>query len=284
MARVMHGTAPPPQILSAGVTLRKIQPGGRFGPNDEVAERHPGGRTWNDGFTLGGPGDAFQMHVPDIRLPPNQLWPLHWHDCWIAVVILDGSCVIGDWWMQKGDVLITAAGVEYGPLLNGPEGCQMFEVFAQLHLAPGGYAPEYSDHPTLQGVDAAFKPRSAINLRNQGKQMLAMEGLDGFVKGRLSPGAVWDLGEADDPLRGVLRCTGLVPGEVIAAHHYDDWHGIFLLEGAMQLGSEQLICGDVLMIEPGSPVAEFTAGSDGALLFEASRTAQGSVRIFEGNG
>ena len=98
----------------------------------ELLEDLPGGRVWTDSWMLGTNEDAFQMLVPDIRLPSNQIWPLHWHDCWIAVVILEGSCLIGDWFMQEGDFLISAAELEYGPLVIGPGGCQMFEVFAHL--------------------------------------------------------------------------------------------------------------------------------------------------------
>jgi len=65
---------------------------------------------------------------------------------------LDGMCLVGKWWMQPGDVLVSAAGLEYGPVLAGPEGCQLYEVFAQNHLSPGGYAMEYHDHATLAGA------------------------------------------------------------------------------------------------------------------------------------
>ena len=85
-------------------------------------------------------------------MPPNQYWPLHWHDSWIAIVVLDGSCLVGDWWMQPGDVLVSGASVEYGPLVNGPKGCQLFEIFAREVGALGGYASEYHDHPTLHAA------------------------------------------------------------------------------------------------------------------------------------
>ncbi|MEZ5736356.1 MAG: hypothetical protein R3E09_11260 [Novosphingobium sp.] len=31
------------------------------------------------------------------------------------------SCLIGDWLMQEGDILISAAELEYGPLVISPE-------------------------------------------------------------------------------------------------------------------------------------------------------------------
>lgn len=279
MKRVIISEKPAPELLSPGVSLERIQPGGRFGPAGEVLELFPGGRTWNDGFLIGSMDQPFQMLVPDLRMPANQLWPLHWHDCWIAVIILDGSCIIGDWWMKKGDVLITAAGVEYGPLLNGPEGCQLFEVFARLHEQAGGYGPEYRDHPTLQGTAAVFRERTGVNRRNEGHQLLAMDGVDGITKGHLTPGSQWNLGDANDPERGVLRVVGLAPGERLPAHRHGDWHAAFVIEGAMSIGDRELSASDVLICQPDAAVAEIVAGPDGALLFEAARTAGGIDRL-----
>src|SRR5262245_2968831 len=135
MPVIVERVKPELERLSPGVVLDRIQPGGKDGPNKEVLAPVPLGQLWWDSWVLGGPSDAFQLRVPDIRMPANQIWPLHWHGCWIAVVVLDGSVLVGDWWMEKGDILISAADLEYGPLINGPEGCQMFEIFTRDHLA-----------------------------------------------------------------------------------------------------------------------------------------------------
>src|ERR1700712_4153694 len=81
--------------LAPGVRLQAMQPGGRKGPNDSVLRTVPGGAVWTQSFGLGDENDDFTMSIPDIRMPPNQIWPLHWHDCWIAVVVVDGSCIAG---------------------------------------------------------------------------------------------------------------------------------------------------------------------------------------------
>lgn len=277
--RTMIAPKAPPERLAEGVWLDRIQPGGRKGPNGEVGGVVIGGLVWNDFFTLGAEQDAFQLLVPDIRLPPNQFWPLHWHDCWVAVIVLDGSCLIGDWWMKPGDVLITAAEVEYGPLVIGPEGCQMFEIFAKLHLHGGGYAPEYRDHPTLQGVRSIFKERSPLNRRNDGRQVLPLDGVEGLTKGRLEPGARWDLGAPDDPARGALRSTRLGAGERLGAHGYDDWHAIFVLAGEARLAAERTLGpADVLILEPGAAIGELEAGPEGVQWLEVARTAAGLER------
>lgn len=279
LPRSMVFQKPGPEKIDEGIWHDRMQPGGRNGPNGEVLEDFMGGRVWTDSWMLGTDRDAFQMLVPDIRLPANQVWPLHWHDCWIAVVILEGSCLIGDFYMQEGDFLISAAELEYGPLVIGPSGCQMFEVFAQLHLSPGGYSPEYRDHPTLAGGDHVFKERSELNKRNDGRTSLPVDGVEGLIKGHLEPGKRWDLGNPDDPDRGVMGYTALGPGETIAPHSYGDWHGLFVLKGGLRLGDRELSTGEVIIAEPGARVAGIEAGPDGAEIYEVARTADGMDRL-----
>jgi hypothetical protein len=263
--------------ISPGVSLERFYPGGKDGPNGEVLAATPGGQVWSDIILLGDQKESFQLSVPDIRLPANQIWPLHWHDCWVGIVVLEGQCLIGDWWMKPGDVLITEAHLEYGPLLIGPKGCRMFEIFARLHLQAGGYAPEYRDHPTLQGPTVGFNfiERSGVNRRNEGRQTLPLEGVKGFIKGHLSPGAQWDLGESGDPDRGVMSVSRLASGEQRSAHSYDDWHALIVIDGAMHVAGRALGKDDFLLIRPRSPVGEIEAGAEGTELLEVSRTARG---------
>lgn len=264
--------------IAPGVFVERFYPGGRFGPNREVMSHYPGGQAWSEAVMVGdAKTDPFQLAVPDIRLPSNQIWPLHWHDCWVAVVILEGECMIGDWWMTPGDVLITAAGVEYGPLLIGPDGCRMFEIFAKLHLQSGGYAPEYRDHPTLQGgaYPFNFTERTGANKRNEGRQTLPIEGVDGLMKGRLIAGSHWDLGERSDPERGVMKVIGLSSCEAVPARRYSDWHTLIVIEGRIQLAGRTLGKDDYVLVQPNCDVDEMRAGQDGAIVLEVVRTARG---------
>lgn len=268
-----------PVILSPGVTLDPIKPGGRSAPNGEVLLPMPGGKTWQDFWFLGTDKDDFQLSIPDIRMPANQYWPLHWHDCWIAVIVLDGQCLVGDWWMQPGDVIVTAAELEYGPVVVGPGGVQLFEIFAKHHLLQGGYAPEYHDHPTLAGGPFVFAERSLVNRRNIGNQILKNDGVPGIIKGHLAPGARFDLGEPDDPDRGVILDTRLSPGQRIPPHSYGDWRAIFVLEGGLRIGNKELVKNDALIIERNSVVDMIEAGRQGAQLLEVTRTTAGLQRI-----
>lgn len=277
-SRSLVAPSRPSRRLSPGVRLEHLAPGGRDGPNRDVLALLPGGQTWSDIVFLGSEEDDFQVTLPDIRLPANQYWPLHWHDCWIGILVLEGSCLVGDWWMAPGDVLVTAAALEYGPLLIGPEGCRMFEIFANHALHAGGYAPEYRDHPTLKGTASRFMERSALNRRNDGRQTLPLDGVEGVVKGRLSPGAHWDLGEPGDPDRAVMKDTRLSAGERLAAHTYDDWHVLIVLGGELRIAGERMVRDAMLVVEPGGQVPETVAGDAGVALFELSRTARGMAR------
>jgi len=263
--------------ISPGVFLERFYPGGKDGPNGEVLFDTPGGQVWSDIVLLGDEKDAFQLAVPDIRLPANQIWPLHWHDCWVGIVILDGACMIGDWWMKPGDVLITEGSLEYGPLVIGPKGCRMFEIFAKLHLSPGGYSPEYRDHPTLQDgrVPFVFTERSALNKRNDGRQTLPVDGVKGLTKGRLTPGAQWDLGKASDADRGIMKVSQLAAGQSLKPHAYADWHGILVCEGSLEIAGRPADKDAYLRIRPYSNVDEIKAGPKGALLLELARTTSG---------
>jgi hypothetical protein len=220
------------------------------------------------------------LMLPDIRMPPNQVWPLHWHDCWTVVLVVEGTCLVGDWWMEPGDVFVTVPELEYGPLVSGPEGVRLFEIFAKAHLAPGGYSPEYRDHPTLQGGQHVFKARSPLNMRNEGRQILPLDGVEGIWKSKLTPGATWELGEAGDPDRGIMKDTRLEAGERIAPHSYGDWRGIFVLDGTIRIAGRTLGKDDYLLVQPNSEVGEMVAEAGGAQLLELARTVRGAERKF----
>jgi len=260
--------------LAPGVSLRRLYPGGMAGPNGETRIDIPGGQTWSEGFALGTEQDDFIMFVPDIRMPPNQIWPMHWHDCWTVVAVLEGRCLIGDWYMQPGDVFVAAPSVEYGPLLIGTMGCRLLEIFGSLAGSPGGYGPEYRDHPTLRGGNHVFKPREGINKRNEGHSSLSLEGTEGMWKTKLAPGWHWDLGDPKDPNRSIVKDTRLVAGDKIGARTRSDWYAALVLDGSLDVAGKRLVRDDVLIAERGKAIPEMVAGKGGVHLLEHFRTSR----------
>ncbi len=260
--------------LAPGVSLRRLYPGGMAGPNGETRNDIPGGQTWSEIVMLGTKQDDFIYALPDIRMPPNQLWPMHWHDCWTVVVVIEGKCLIGDWYLKPGDVFVAAPSIEYGPLLIGPMGCRLLEIFGDLALSPGGYGPEYHDHPTLQGKASMFqfKPRQGINKRNEGHSSLSLEGTEGMWKSKLAPGWQWDLGDPNDPNRSIVKDTRLAAGESMGARRRGDWYAALVLDGSVEVASRTLVRDDVLIAERGSAVPEIVAGKGGVHLLENFRT------------
>jgi hypothetical protein len=274
-------SAQPADVLAPGVVRSRLAPGGKDGPRYVVRDGdQPGGVTWTELWSLGRLEDEWRVTIPDIRMAANQVWPAHWHDCWTAIVVLDGTLMVGDWWMSRGDVLIAEPSVEYGPLLNGPHGCQLLEIFARDILSPGGYAPEYRDHPTLvylQGVDnIAFGPRPPGSEGNAGRQCVRCEGNPGIHKGHLDGTAYYDLGHADDPSRAVLRDRRVESGrERPATAHDDDWAAL-VLDGIVRVGDQELVSDDIVIVERDREVPTMRAGVDGVHLLEIARTAVGA--------
>jgi hypothetical protein len=271
------------EAVAPGVTRTFLAPGGKDGPDGIVRDSdQPGGCTWSQLLTLGRPEDEWRMSISDIRMAPNQIWPLHWHDCWTAVVVLDGSLLMGDSWMQPGDVLIAAAGVEYGLLMNGPHGCELLEMFARDILSPGGYGEELRDHPTLvylKGIERTeFFSRPPASEENARRQVVPVDGTPGLAKGRLDGAGYWDLGDPGDPERGAVFDRKLADGETLAPVSVGDWRAALVLDGSMSVGDIDFATNDVLLVEPDAKVPGIVAGTGGVHLLEMARTAVAVAR------
>lgn len=268
----------PYEPIAPGVTRSQLEPGGKDGPDGIVRDSdQPGGATWSEQWSLGRPEDDWRVMISDVRMAPNQIWPLHWHDCWTAVVVLDGTLLMGDWWMERGDVLIAEPGVEYGLLLNGPHGCELLEIFARDIGAAGGYGEELRDHPTivyLKGVSTTdFFSRPPALVENGRRQVVPVDGTPGLHKGHVDGNAYWDLGDPTDPQRGVFFDRKLPAAATLPAVVVGDWRVAFVLDGSLTVGDTTLAANDMLLIEPDAKVPAVTVGPVGVHLMEVARTA-----------
>jgi hypothetical protein len=273
----------PYETLAPGVIRSRFEPGGKDGPGGIVRDSdQPGGCTWSEGWSLGRPEDEWRMVIPDIRMAPNQIWPLHWHDCWTVVVLLEGTLLMGDWWMERGDVLIAEPGVEYGLLLNGPKGCELLEIFARDILSPGGYGEEHRDHPTLvylKGLETTdFFSRPPALPENGLRQIVPVDGTPGLQKGHLDGKAYWDLGDPADPERGIVFDRKMSAGATLPPVAVGDWRAAIVLDGTVNVGQDSFVAGELLIVEPDAKVPALTAGPDGVHLLELARTAAALTR------
>jgi hypothetical protein len=275
---IINFTDQPYEDIAPGVRKSWMQPGGKDGPDGAVLEgKTLGGTTFSESWSLGTPEDAWRFTIPDIRMPANQIWPMHWHDCWTAVAVLEGGLLIGDWWMEPGDMLIAAPSVEYGLLLVGPQGCEVLEIFARDILSPGGYAPEFHDHPALVHIrtpgQSPILARPPGSEGNAGSQVVPVDGTPGLAKHHLDGNGYWDLGDPGDPERGVLMDRKLAPGTSLGSASYGDWRGSLVLDGSMTVGGRELVKDDLLIAEPGAAVPTISVGAQGVHLLTCARTA-----------
>jgi hypothetical protein len=75
----------------------------------------------------GKPGDAA---ILCIDYQPGFFVDAHKHRTGHVELIIDGSLKVGDQWEHQGDIRIVPAGITYGPIQAGPEGCKGMEFFA----------------------------------------------------------------------------------------------------------------------------------------------------------
>jgi hypothetical protein len=61
--------------------------------------------------------------------PHNHRVEPHTHDCHYTEVILEGDLTVGKIHLVTGDVRVMKAGVGYGPLVSGPNGCRVLTIF-----------------------------------------------------------------------------------------------------------------------------------------------------------
>ena len=74
-----------------------------------------------------------------IDYQPGFFVAAHKHRTGHVELIVDGSLRVGDQWERKGDIRVVPAGVSYGPIQAGDEGCKGMEFFADrkdMHRAP----------------------------------------------------------------------------------------------------------------------------------------------------
>lgn len=76
------------------------------------------------------PDDPERPLVVLSHLPPGHVEPPHTHGCNYLEIVIEGTLTVGKADpMGSGDVRATQAGVGYGPLTAGPDGCLRLTIF-----------------------------------------------------------------------------------------------------------------------------------------------------------
>ena len=97
-------------------------------------------------FVLGGDEDPDAPRMYYARIEADQSGPRHAHAGWTINVVLQGNCRMGDIDLNPGQVLTCAPNIQYGPLMPGPEGVTILEIFdSALARRPIWADPESPD-------------------------------------------------------------------------------------------------------------------------------------------
>lgn len=84
--------------------------------------------------------DGGEVAIVLIRYPEHFVVPVHHHGSDYCTLILEGSMTIGRRTFQVGDMRIAHAGVAYGPLRIGADGCTVIDFFADRASIPAVFS------------------------------------------------------------------------------------------------------------------------------------------------
>jgi hypothetical protein len=122
--------------------------------------------------------------------------------------------------------------------------------------------------------------RTPENQRNAGNQTLPIDGVKGLTKGHLKGGQRWDLGEPNNPGRGVLLDTRLQPGENYPPRWHQEWRALLVMDGSMKVGETKISKNDMVIVEPNIEFGPFEPGPQGVHLLEVTRTAAAAACVY----
>jgi hypothetical protein len=99
-------------------------------------------------------GELGDAAILCIDYQPGFYVDAHMHRTGHVELIVDGSLRVGDQWERKGDIRVVPAGVPYGPIRAGDDGCKGMEFFAHrkdiLPLLDDGAAAAQPDGDTAK--------------------------------------------------------------------------------------------------------------------------------------
>jgi hypothetical protein len=83
--------------------------------------------------------EADDPAVVIVKYPPGRVIPVHAHDTDYCSVVVEGSVEVTRRVERVGDIRVVRAGTAYGPLVVGPEGCTVIDIFASRAGIPANF-------------------------------------------------------------------------------------------------------------------------------------------------
>lgn len=121
---------------------------------DPVDKIHPpgyGDLGFQSVIPLGpGPDDPA---VVIVQYPPGRTIPVHSHDADYCTIVVAGEIDVTRRPETVGDIRIVRGGTAYGPLVVGPEGCTVIDVFSRRSAIPARF---------VKAADAAAASRPEV--------------------------------------------------------------------------------------------------------------------------
>src|SRR5580704_5325112 len=78
---------------------------------------------------IGDPADPTRPLVALIDYAAGTVIPPHSHGTDYTSMVVSGTIEVTRRWHRAGDLRVVRAGTVYGPLVAGPEGCRVVEIF-----------------------------------------------------------------------------------------------------------------------------------------------------------
>jgi len=98
-------------------------------PWEKVDWLNPGAGVYFKLFRIGEGESEEQAGMLVVEIPPHFEIPEHHHRVWHQEIILAGEAEVGGDVLRPGDMRIVPAGAVYGPVIAGPAGCRLVEIF-----------------------------------------------------------------------------------------------------------------------------------------------------------
>jgi quercetin dioxygenase-like cupin family protein len=106
-------------------------------------------------------GSVVQMIV--VKYDPGARIEPHYHECDYCSIVVEGSIEVTRRVHDVGSVRVVKAGTVYGPLVAGPDGCTVIDIFATGE--PGSRARAMNTYVTADNAAARSRERSPETTR-----------------------------------------------------------------------------------------------------------------------